>query len=59
VRLGLRSVLGVIDGEARSSERLERATLVAECRSLLVAYLTGDTESQPSGEGVDFFEVWG
>lgn len=60
VRLGLRSVLGIIDGQSRATDdRLDRDTLVAECRSLLLAYLTGNTRPTASSKTVDFFEVWG
>lgn len=59
VRLGLRAVLGVVDAEFRETrDRLERKTLVAECGSLLLGYLTGEWGEGPSGEGVDFFDVW-
>lgn len=59
VRLGLRAVLGVVDAEFRETrDRLERKTLVEECRSLLLGYLTGAWGEPPSGEGVDFFDVW-
>lgn len=59
VRLGLRAVLGVVDAEFRETrDRLERKTLVTECRSLLLGYLTGEWGEPPSGEGVDFFDVW-
>ncbi len=58
VRLGLRAVLGAIDGETRRvDDRLGRDQLVGECRSLLLGYLTGRTEPRGPGE-VDFFEVW-
>ena len=59
VRLGLRAVLGVIDAELRVVEdRLDRDTLVSECRSLLHGYLTGRVDAGP-GDAVDFFDVWG
>lgn len=59
VRLGLRSVLGVIDGElSASGAGLDRETLVRECRALLLAYLGGRPDTPPRGE-VDFFDVWG
>jgi AcrR family transcriptional regulator len=59
VRVGLSGVLGVIDGDARAgADALDRATLVAECRTLLLAYLVG-TLDQDGREPVDFFEVWG
>lgn len=59
VRLGLRAVLGVVDAEFRETrDRLERKTLVAECRSLLLGYLTGQWGEPSTGEGVDFFDVW-
>ena len=60
VRLALRSVLGIIDGQARASEnRLERDTLIAECRLLMVSYLTGNTKPGRSSAGIEFFDVWG
>ncbi len=59
VRLGLRAVLGVIDAEHRVVKgRLDRETLVSECRSLLHGYLTGPVAAGP-GDAVDFFDVWG
>ena len=59
VRLGLRAVLGIIDAELRVVEdRLDRETLVSECRGLLHGYLTGRADAG-SGDAVDFFDVWG
>lgn len=58
VRLGLRAVLGAIDGETRARHRLDREILVRECRTLLLGYLTGRSAGAPSGD-VDFFDVWG
>ena len=59
VRLGLRAVLGVIDAELRVVEdRLDRETLVSECRSLLHGYLRGRVDAG-AGDAVDFFDVWG
>ena len=60
VRLGLRAVLGAVDAEFRETrDRLPRKTLVAECRALLLGYLTGGTvEPASDEEGVEFFDVW-
>ena len=59
VRLGLRAVIGVVDTEFRAvQDRLDRETLVRECRNLLLGYLTGGISST-TGSGVDFFDVWG
>ena len=59
VRLGLRAVLGVVDSEFRAVEdRLDRETLIEECRSLLEGYLTGRTGPSTSAANVDFFDVW-
>jgi AcrR family transcriptional regulator len=41
-----------------SRARLGREELVAECRSLVLGYLTGDSGAGPEGR-VDFFDVWG
>jgi AcrR family transcriptional regulator len=60
IRLGLRAVLGVIDAETRAVEdRLDRETLVGECRSMLHSYLRGGVDDGSPGGGVDFFDVWG
>lgn len=60
VRLGLRAVLGVVDAEFRAVEdRLPRETLVEECRTLLLGYLTGESPGGGDTEGVEFFDVWG
>ena len=60
VRLGLRAILGVVDAEFRAVEdRLPRETLVEECRTLLLGYLTGATPTVGDYEAVDFFDVWG
>ena len=59
VRLGLRAILGVVDAEFRAVEdRLDRETLVLECRKLLLGYLRGGI-GDGMGGGVEFFEVWG
>ncbi len=59
VRLGLRAVLGVVEAEFRVVEdRLPREVLVEECRSLLMAYLTGEAGAAGTGS-VEFFDVWG
>ena len=60
VRLGLRAVLGVVDAEFRAVEnRITRETLAAECRALLLGYLTGSVGRGGDQDGVDFFDVWG
>ena len=60
VRLALRSVLGIIDGQARATEdRLDRETLISECRVLMVSYLTGRTKATQPSEGLEYFDVWG
>ncbi len=60
VRLGLRAVLGVLDGEAGAAGDLPREVVVRECRELLLAYLTGGAPGEPGdGEQVEFFDVWG
>jgi AcrR family transcriptional regulator len=48
-----------LSGPSTSSRaRLGRDELVAECRSLVLGYLTGDSGGGPEGR-VDFFDVWG
>jgi AcrR family transcriptional regulator len=60
VRLGLRAVIGVLDGEAREVEhRLDRDTLVDECARLLLGYLAGADVSSSPGSTPEFFDVWG
>lgn len=62
VRLGLRAVLGVLDGgleEGQSGEAEARDVLVRECRDLLMAYLVGGTGSAGDPGQVEFFDVWG
>jgi AcrR family transcriptional regulator len=63
VRLALRAILGVVDaglGSAESDEAASREILVAECRELVLAYLTGRPRGTAQGaEPVDFFDVWG
>lgn len=59
VRLGLRAVMGAIEGELRAAEaRLDRDGLIRESRNLLVSYLTGRA-AEGAGGDVDFFDVWG
>lgn len=58
VRLGLRAVVGVVDEERRSSDRLPQDVLVRECTALLAGYL-GGAGSGESDSGVEFFDVWG
>jgi AcrR family transcriptional regulator len=60
VRLGLRAVLGVIDSgvDVGGAEPVPKDALVAECRELLIGYLSGRPGGPGSGQ-VDFFDVWG
>jgi AcrR family transcriptional regulator len=60
VRLGLRAVLGVIDSgvDVGGAEPVPKDALLAECRELLIGYLTGRPGGPGSGQ-VDFFDVWG
>lgn len=60
VRIGLRAILGIVDAEFRESrDRLSRETLIEECRTLLLGYLTGEAGEPSSGESVEYFDVWG
>lgn len=60
VRLGLEAVQGVVEAEFRAVQhRLPRDRLIAEARALLLGYLTGRAGEPASGEGVEFFDVWG
>lgn len=60
VRLGLRAVQGLVEAEFReTADRLPRATLIEECRSLLLGYLTEEVPESPRSEDVEFFDVWG
>lgn len=60
VRLGLRAVQGLVEAEFRATEdRLPRATLITECRKLLLGYLTEEVAESPRSEDVEFFDVWG
>jgi len=58
VRIGLRAVLGAIEGELRSAQPPDRSVLALECRTLLMGYLGGAVDPGPTSE-VDFFDVWG
>jgi hypothetical protein len=60
VRLGLRAVLGVIESgvDVGGAEPVPKDALLAECRELLIGYLTGCPVGPGSGQ-VDFFDVWG
>lgn len=40
-------------------EPLPRAVLIAECRSLVLGYLTEEVAESPPSEAVEFFGVWG
>ncbi len=59
VRLGLRAVIGVIDGglDLRDGS-VSDEVIVEQCCSLLLGYLTGQAGSGAEGD-VDFFDVWG
>jgi hypothetical protein len=62
VRLGLKAVLGVLDGEGEmeaADEPDSREILERECRELLLAYLVGGGRGAGEGGQVEFFDVWG
>ena len=60
IRIGLRAILGTVDAEIRATEdRLDRESLAAEARTLLLGYLTGNASPAAQPIGVDFFDVWG
>ena len=60
IRIGLRAILGTLDAEIRATEdRLDRESLAAEARTLLLGYLTGNASPAAQPIGVDFFDVWG
>ncbi len=60
IRIGLRAILGTVDAEIRATEdRLDRESLAAEARTLLLGYLTGNASPAAQPIGVEFFDVWG
>lgn len=59
-RLGLRAVLGLMEGEVEAEgEDDERELIVREGRALLLGYLTGGAPPTGDPAQVEFFDVWG